>query len=48
QAPAARLAHPDAEHLLPVMIAAGAASGAAEKIYSEHVLKTAISGFRFN
>jgi aromatic ring-opening dioxygenase catalytic subunit (LigB family) len=48
QAPAARLAHPDAEHLLPVMIAAGAASGATEKIYSEHVLKTAISGFRFN
>ncbi|WP_256379018.1 class III extradiol ring-cleavage dioxygenase [Beijerinckia sp. L45] len=48
QAPAARLAHPDAEHLMPVMIAAGAAAGPAEKIYFEHVLKTAISGFRFN
>ena len=47
-APAARISHPAAEHLLPVMIAAGAASGPAEKIYSEHVLKTAISGFRFN
>lgn len=47
-APAARLSHPDAEHLLPVMIAAGAAAGPAEKIYSERVLKTAISGFRFN
>jgi aromatic ring-opening dioxygenase catalytic subunit (LigB family) len=48
QAPAARLAHPDAEHLLPVMIAAGAAAGPAEKIYSEHVFLTAISGFRFD
>lgn len=48
QAPAARISHPDAEHLLPVMIAAGAASEPAEKIYSEHVFKTAISGFRFN
>jgi aromatic ring-opening dioxygenase catalytic subunit (LigB family) len=47
-APAARLAHPDAEHLMPVMIAAGAASGATERVYSEHVMKTAISGFRFN
>lgn len=48
QAPSARLAHPDAEHLMPLMIAAGAAAGPGEKIYSEHVLLTAISGFRFN
>lgn len=47
QAPAARLSHPEAEHFIPVMIAAGAAAGPAEKIYSEHVLRTAISGFRF-
>uniref|UniRef100_A0A7C1P1Q4 Dioxygenase n=1 Tax=Agrobacterium albertimagni TaxID=147266 RepID=A0A7C1P1Q4_9HYPH len=48
QAPAARLAHPDAEHLLPVMIAAGAATGSGKKIYAEHVFQTAISGFRFD
>ncbi len=47
QAPAARLAHPDAEHLMPVMIAAGAAAGSAEKIYSEQVMLTAISAFSF-
>lgn len=47
-APAARLAHPDAEHLLPLMVAAGAAQGRGEKIYGEHVFKTAISGFAFH
>ena len=46
-APAARLSHPDAEHLLPLMVAAGAADGPGEKIFGEHVLKTAISGFLF-
>lgn len=46
-APAARLSHPDAEHLLPLMVAAGAAEGPGKKIYGEHVLKTAISGFAF-
>ncbi len=46
-APAARLSHLDAEHLLPLMVAAGAADGPGEKIYGEHVLKTAISGFLF-
>lgn len=47
-APSARLSHPEEEHLLPLMIAAGASAGGSEKIYAEHVLKTAISGFRFN
>jgi aromatic ring-opening dioxygenase catalytic subunit (LigB family) len=47
-APAARLSHPEEEHLLPVMVAAGAATGPGEKIYSELVLKTAISGFLFH
>jgi aromatic ring-opening dioxygenase catalytic subunit (LigB family) len=46
-APAARLSHPDAEHLLPLMVAAGAATGDGARIYSEFVLKTAISGFAF-
>lgn len=47
-APAARLAHPEAEHLLPLMVAAGASERAGEKIYAEHVLNTSISGFAFN
>lgn len=48
KAPSARLSHPAAEHLMPVMIAAGAATGPGERIYSEHVFLTAISGFRFD
>ncbi|WP_343527728.1 class III extradiol ring-cleavage dioxygenase [Sphingomonas sp.] len=48
EAPAARFAHPKAEHLLPLMVAAGAGDDApGEKIYGEQVLETAISGFRF-
>lgn len=47
-APAGRLSHPRAEHLLPLMIAAGASDGRGEHIYGEHVLETAISGFRFD
>ncbi|WP_216599885.1 class III extradiol ring-cleavage dioxygenase [Sphingomonas sp. AP4-R1] len=46
--PAARLSHPREEHLLPLLVAAGAADGAGERIYGEHVLGTAISGFRFD
>ena len=48
QAPSARFAHPQEEHLLPLLVAAGAAQGAGERIYSEEVLATAISGFRFS
>ncbi|VXD01688.1 DODA-type extradiol aromatic ring-opening family dioxygenase [Sphingomonas sp. 8AM] len=47
-APAARLSHPAAEHLLPLMVAAGASNGGGERIYSEKVMETMISGFRFN
>ncbi len=47
-APSARLSHPRAEHLLPLMVAAGAADGAGETVFSDLVLKTAISGFRFD
>jgi aromatic ring-opening dioxygenase catalytic subunit (LigB family) len=46
-APAARLSHPREEHLLPLMVAAGAADGPGEKVFSDHVLKTAIAGFLF-
>lgn len=47
-APAARLSHPQEEHLLPLMVAAGASEGEGRKIYGEHVMRTAISGFRFD
>lgn len=47
-APAARLSHPRAEHLLLLMVAAGAAGGAGESVYCEKVMETMISGFRFN
>jgi aromatic ring-opening dioxygenase catalytic subunit (LigB family) len=48
EAPAARLSHPRAEHLLPLMIAAGASDGPGTRIYTEDVMDTAISGFRFD
>lgn len=50
QAPAGRYAHPHGaeEHLLPLMVAAGASSQPGRQTYSELVLGTAISGFRFD
>ena len=48
EAPAGRLSHPQEEHLLPLMVAAGASEGPGEQIYGEQVMKTAISGFQFN
>jgi aromatic ring-opening dioxygenase catalytic subunit (LigB family) len=47
-APAARLAHPRHEHLLPLMVAAGASDRPGRRIYSEQVLGTMISGFAFD
>jgi aromatic ring-opening dioxygenase catalytic subunit (LigB family) len=47
-APAASLSHPRAEHLLPLMVAAGAAEGTGESVYSAKVMETMISGSRFN
>lgn len=47
-APAARLAHPRHEHLLPLMVAAGASTGTGTRVYNERVLGTMISGFRFD
>lgn len=49
-APHARDCHPPSaeEHLLPLMVAAGAAGeSAGKKVYSERVMETAISAFRF-
>jgi aromatic ring-opening dioxygenase catalytic subunit (LigB family) len=47
-APAARVAHPRHEHLLPMMVAAGASDQPGRRIYSELVLGTMISGFAFD
>ncbi len=47
-APAARLAHPREEHLLPLLVAAGAAAGDRGRcVYHESVMGHAISAFRF-
>jgi aromatic ring-opening dioxygenase catalytic subunit (LigB family) len=48
KAPAARIAHPRAEHLLPMMVAAGASSGPGTRVFSEHVMGAQISGYRFD
>ena len=48
QAPGALTAHPRSEHLIPLMVAAGASDAPGERIYSEIVLETAISGYRFD
>jgi aromatic ring-opening dioxygenase catalytic subunit (LigB family) len=46
-APAGRIAHPREEHLIPLMVAAGASTAPGTRIYSQHVLKTALSAFSF-
>lgn len=46
-APSAAASHPEAEHLLPLMVAAGASEEPGSRIYGEHVWEVAISGFRF-
>jgi aromatic ring-opening dioxygenase catalytic subunit (LigB family) len=48
EAPNARLCHPRQEHLLPLMVAAGAARSAGRRVFHEMILGTPISGFRFD
>jgi aromatic ring-opening dioxygenase catalytic subunit (LigB family) len=48
QAPAARICHPREEHLLPLMVAAGAGDGPGRRVFNERVLAMQISGFRFD
>jgi len=48
EAPAARFAHPREEHLLPLMVAAGASDRPGRRVYGERVMDTMISGFRFD
>lgn len=48
EAPSARAAHPVAEHLLPLMVIAGAAEGDAAKAdFHDLIFSKAISGYRF-
>ena len=47
QAPWARLCHPREEHLLPLMVAAGASGSPGMHDYGEMVLGGAVSAFRF-
>ncbi len=47
-APGARSAHPRSEHLLPLMVAAGAAAGdRGVRTYRDRIFGKAVSGFRF-
>lgn len=47
-APQARNSHPREEHLLPLMVAAGAAEGdIGEKVFSDNVMNATVSAFRF-
>ena len=48
EAPAARFAHPREEHLMPLMVAAGAAGeDRGERAFSGRMMGWQISGFRF-
>lgn len=47
-APGAQLAHPTPEHLIPLMVAAGASALPGERIYRERVFDAAISAYRFD
>lgn len=45
-APAARICHPREQHLMPLMVAMGAAEGEeGRRIYSDTVMGCAVSGF---
>jgi aromatic ring-opening dioxygenase catalytic subunit (LigB family) len=48
EAPAARVAHPQEDHLIPLMVAAGAAGeDPGVKSYSDRMMGVEVSGFRF-
>ena len=47
-APGGRFSHPREEHLLPLMVAAGASGAAGVQEFGELTLQTAISGYRFD
>jgi aromatic ring-opening dioxygenase catalytic subunit (LigB family) len=48
QAPAARLAHPQEDHLIPLMVVAGAAGDdAGHRVFVDHVMKVAMASYEF-
>ena len=47
EAPHARFCHPRPEHLLPLMVAAGASDAAGTHDFGEEIMAAAISGYRF-
>lgn len=48
QAPAARACHPREEHLIPLMVIAGAGGAdRGEKVFTDHVMAVAVSAFQF-
>ena len=47
-APSALQAHPREEHLLPLMVAAGAAKGGANMIFSDRVMGAVVSAYQFD
>lgn len=47
-APAARLAHPQEDHLLPLMVVAGAAGAdRGERVFVDHVMEVAMASYQF-
>lgn len=47
-APAARLAHPREDHLLPLMVVAGAAGNdVGQRLFVDHVMKVAMASYQF-
>lgn len=48
EAPAGAYSHPREEHLIPLMVAAGAAAGPGEQVFGGEVLSTRVSGYRFD
>jgi aromatic ring-opening dioxygenase catalytic subunit (LigB family) len=48
EAPGARRAHPREEHLIPLMVAAGAGGDdLGKKVFTDHVMGTTVSAFQF-
>ena len=47
-APGAKLSHPREEHLIPLMVAAGAGAGRGERIYNDTVMNSVVSAYRFD
>ena len=48
EAPGAAVSHPTAEHLIPLMVAAGTSQAAGAKIWGEMVMQVAVSAYRFD